>query len=251
MALPSLELLAPPKIRHIVRRMSEANPLWGAPRIQAELAKIGIEIAKSTVEKYVARRAKPPSLTWKALLKNHARDLVSIDFFVVPTANFRVLFVFLVLATDRRRVLHFNVTEHPTAEWTAQQIVEAFPWDAAPEYLLRDRDRTYGMTFRRRVHGLGINEVLTAARSPWQNPYVERVIGSIRRECLDHVIVLSERHLRRLLSDYFDYYHRWRTHYALEMDTPDGRSTQDPGLGEVVEFPEVRGLHHHYERRAA
>lgn len=239
------------KVRYIVRRMSEANPLWGAPRIQAELAKIGIEIAKSTVEKYMVRRSKPPSPTWKAFLKNHVRDLVSIDFFVVPTANFRVLFVFLVLATDRRRVLHFNVTEHPTTEWTAQQIVEAFPWDGAPDYLLRDRDRTYGATFRRRVHGLGIKEVLTAARSPWQNPYVERVIGSIRRECLDHVVVLSERHLRRLLSDYFDYYHRWRTHYALEMDTPDGRSTQEPELGEVVEFPEVRGLHHHYERRAA
>ena len=231
--------------------MSKANPLWGAPRIQAELAKVGIEVAKSTVERYMVRRSKPPSPTWRAFLQNHVRDLVSIDFFVVPTANFRLLFVFLVLSNHRRRILHFNVTEHPTAEWTAQQIVEACPWDDAPRHLLRDRDGIYGAEFRKRVHGLGIQEVLTAARSPWQNPYVERVIGSIRRECLDHVVVLSERHLRRLLSDYFDYYHRWRTHYALEMDSPEGRAVQDGKLGGVVELPEVGGLHHHYERLAA
>jgi transposase InsO family protein len=151
-----------------------------------------------------------------------------------------------VLATDRRRILHFDVTEHPTAEWTArQQIVEAFPWDDATRYLLRDRDGIYGAGFRKRVHGLGIQEVLTAARSPWQNPYVERVIGTIRREYLDHVVVLSERHLRRLLSDYIGYYHRWRTHYALEMDSPEGRAVQDGKLGGVVELPEVGGLHHH------
>jgi transposase InsO family protein len=205
----------------------------------------------STVEKYMVRRPKPPSPTWRTFLENHVHDLVSTDFFVVPTVNFRLLFVFLVLATDRRRIIHFNVTEHPTTAWTAQQIVEAFPWEQAPRYLLRDRDRIYGADFRRKVHGLGIREVLTAPRSPWQNPYVERVIGTIRRECLDHVVVLNERHLKRVLTDYFDYYHRWRTHRSLEMEAPDGRVVQERDVGEVVELPEVGGLHHHYERQAA
>jgi putative transposase len=162
-----------------------------------------------------------------------------------------VLFVLVILAHDRRQVVHFNVTEHPTAEWTAQQVVEAFPWDEAPRYLLRDGDRIYGTAFRQRVQHLGIEEVVIAPRSPWQNPYVERLIGSIRRECLDHVLVLHERHLRQLLTEYFCYYHQWRTHRALEMDCPVPRPIQQPEVGSIREVPEVGGLHHHYERRAA
>jgi len=239
------------ELRALIRRMSRANPTWGSPRILGELRKLGIDVAKSTVEKYRVRPRRPASPTWKAFLGNHVQDLVAIDFFVVPTVKSTVLFVLVVLAHHRRRVVHFSVTEHPTSEWTAQQIVEAFPWDEAPKYLLRDRDRVHGATFRRRVRSLGIEEVLTAPRSPWQNPYAQRLIGSVRRECLDHIIVLSERHLKRILSQYFEYYHRWRTHLSLEMDTPISRPVQPPKLGKVVEFPEAAGLHHRYERRAA
>ena len=173
------------------------------------------------------------------------------DFFTVPTATFRVLFVFVVLTHERRCIVHFNVTEHPTAQWTTQQVVEAFPWDEAPRYLLHDRDRIYGTHFRQRVQHMGIEEVLIAPQSPWQNPYVERLIGSIRRECLDHVIVLHEQHLQRLLSSYFAYYHRWRTHLSLTMDCPVSRPVEPPEIGEVIALPAVGGLHHHYTRQAA
>jgi len=238
-------------IRDLIRDMSQANPLWGAPRIVGELWKLGIHVAKSTVEKYRVHARKPPSPTWKTFLKNHVRDLVALDFFVVPTVTHKVLFVLLILAHERRHVVHFNITEHPTAQWTAQQVVDAFPWNGAPRYLLRDRDRVYGASFRRRVRHMGIEEVLIAPRSPWQNPYVERLIGSIRRECLHHVIVLHERHLQRLLTRYFAYYHRWRTHLSLAMDCPAPRPVRAPGEGRVIAVPEVGGLHHHYERRAA
>jgi len=239
------------EIKDLIGEMSTANPFWGSPRIVGELGKLGINVAKSTVEKYMVRARKPPSQTWRTFLKNHVNGLVSIDFFVVPTVRFRVLFVFLVLAHHRRRVVHFNVTDHPTAEWTGQQIVEAFPWDEAPRYLLRDRDRVYGGHFRSRVRNIGIEEVLIAPRAPWQNPFVERLIGSIRRECLDHVIVFNENHLKRILSSYFNYYHRWRTHLSLDMDCPESRSIQQPGKGRVIALPEVGGLHNHYERLAA
>jgi putative transposase len=189
--------------------------------------------------------------TRRTFLTNHVQDLVSIDFFTVPTARLRVLFVLVVLAHHRRRVLHCNVTEHPTAAWTAQQVVDTFPDDTAPAYLLRDRDAIYGDTFRHRVKGMQIQEVLTAARSPWQNPFAERLIGSIRRECLDHVLVLNERHLRRILTRYFAYYHRTRTHLSLTKDAPDGRPVEPPELGKVVPIREVGGLHHRYVRRAA
>jgi putative transposase len=172
-------------------------------------------------------------------------------FFTVPTVTCRVLFVFVILAHERRRIVHVNVTEHPTAQWTAQQIVEAFPWDEAPRYLLRDRDSTYGDYFRQRVGHMGLEEMKIAPHSPWQNPYVERLIGSIRRECLDEVIVLNERHLRRLLQSYVDYYYHWRTHRSLDMETPEPRPVQPPELGPVKKLPEVGGLHHHYERIAA
>jgi putative transposase len=188
------------QIRALVVRMAQANPLWGAPRIHGELQKLGIDVAERTVSRLLPKRRSPPSQTWRTFLTNHVRDLVSIDFFTVPTARLRVLFVFVVLAHDRRRVLHFNVTEHPTAAWTAQQIVDAFPDDSAPAYLLRDRDAVYGHVFQQRVKGMGVAEVLTTPQSPWQNPFAERLIGSIRRECLNHVLVLGERHLRRTLA---------------------------------------------------
>jgi hypothetical protein len=168
----------------------------------------------------------------------------------VPTIQNQVLFVFLLLAHDRRRVIHFNVTANPTAAWTAQQIVKAFPWQDPPKYLLRDRDKIYGSSFKKRVKGMGIEEVPTAARSPWQNPYVERLIGTIRRDCLDRVIVVNERHLKRILADYFAYYHRWRVHRSPEIDCPDPREIHTADRGAVIEVPEVGGIHHHYERRA-
>ncbi len=176
---------------------------------------------------------------------------MSIEFFTVPTVTFNVLFVFVVLAQDRRRVIHFNVTESPGARWTAQQIVEAFPWDTAPRYLLRDRDGIYGHEFTSSVDHMGIKEVKTAPRSPWQNPFVERLVGTLRRECIDHVIVVGENHLRRILRDYLVYYHNCRTHLSLEKDSPAPRKVESPDQGKIVEFPMVGGLHHRYSRRAA
>jgi len=231
--------------------MWEADPTWGSPKIVAELAMLGIDVAKSTVEKYKPKRTGPPSPTWRTFLDQHVRDLVSIDFFIVPTATFRVLFVFIVLAHDRRRIVHFNVTEHPTAQWTAQQIVEAFPFDTAPGYLIRDGDGIYGERVTRRIESLGIDEVITAPAPPWQNAYVERMIGTLRREHFDHVIVLNERHLKRLMLSYFDYYHPWRTHQSLNSDAPDGRPVRVAESCNVVEFPAVHGLHHVYLPKAA
>jgi len=203
------------------------------------------------VSKYVGRPNRPPSQTWRTFLDNHLRSLVSVDFFTVPTVTFKVLFVFVVLAHHRRRVVHCNVTDAPTAAWTAQQIVEAFPWETAPRYLLRDRDAVYGVVFSSRVQALGIREVKAAPRSPWQNPYVERLIGTLRRECLDHVVVLNETHLRRLLRDYLAYYHCVRTHLSLEKDSPEPRLVERLDQGRIVETPMVGGLHHRYTRQAA
>ncbi len=219
--------------------------------MRGELQKLGIEIEQATVAKYMVRHRKPPSPSWRAFLNNHVKDLVSIDFFTVPTVTFRVLFVFVILAHDRRRVVHFNVTGSPGAKWTAQQIVEAFPWDTAPRYLLRDRDGIYGHEFTGRVGNMGIKEVKTAPRAPWQNPYVERLIGTLRRDCTDHVIVVGENHLRRIVRDYLVYYHGSRTHLALNKDCPEPRTVESPDQGKIVEFPMVGGLHHRYARRAA
>jgi transposase InsO family protein len=230
-----------PDLVRLIKAISRANPLWGAPRIQGELAKLGIHVAKSTVEKYMARRRKPPSPTWRSFLKNHLDGIAAIDFFVVPTATFRVLFVFVVLSCDRRRIVHFNVTASPSAEWTAQQIVNAFPDDIAPRFLMRDRDGIYGAAFRQRLTNMGIEQVVSAPRSPWQNPYIERLFGSIRRECLDHVIVLGENHLRRVLRSYVAYYNESRTHLSLAKDAPDRRAIERHGR--VVALPRVGGLH--------
>ena len=242
---------ASPAIRGLILKMTAANPLWGAPRIHGELLKLGITISERSVSRILPRRRRPPPQTWKTFLDNHLNQLVSIDFFTVPTATFRVLFVFVVLAHRRRRVVHFNVTEHPTAAWTAQQILEAFPDDTAPRYLIRDRDPIYGECLRNRLREMGATEVLTAPQSPWQNPFAERLVGSIRRECLDHMIVLGEKHLRRILKSYFDYYLDSRTHLSLAKDAPTTREVQGPELGQIVEIPQVGGLHHRYERRAA
>ena len=238
------------EIRDLIRRMSLENPTWGVPRIQAELHLLGYSVAESTVAKYRVRSTKPPSQTWRSFLDNHIGQIVAIDFFTVPTATFRTLFCFIVLLHDRRWVVHFNVTQHPTAEWTAQQMIEAFPEDRAPRFLLRDRDSVYGEYFRSRITTMGIEEVLTSPHSPWQNPYVERLIGTIRRECLDHVIVLCEEHLRRILGEYIDYYHEARPHQSLGRNSPVPREVEGPAAGKVISIPHVGGLHHQYRRAA-
>jgi len=238
------------EIRDLIRRMCQENSTWGAPRIQSELALLGHDVAESTVAKYMIRQPKPPSQTWRTFLANHVGQIAAIDFFTVSTIGFRVLYVFLVLRHERRRVVHFNVTTSPTAHWTAQQIVEAFPLEEAPRFLLRDRDGIYGQNFRDRVKHMGIDEVLIAFRSPWQSPYVERVIGSVRRECLDHMIVLNEDHLRRILSEYFGYYHEARAHLSLERNSPDPRSVCPPEQGSVIAKAYLGGLHHRYSRAA-
>jgi putative transposase len=238
-------------LRDLIRRMSSVNPLWGAPRIHGELLKLGITVSQATVSKYMLRPRRPPSQAWRTFLTNHARDLIALDFFTVPTATFRVLFVLVMLTHSRRRLVHFNMTEHPTAEWTARQLLEACVHEEAPGYLIRDRDQVYGERFCRQAKTLGVREVVIAPRSPWQNGYAERVIGSIRRECLDHVVVISERHLLRILSKYLAYYNGTRTHLSLGKDAPEPRSVQPPRQGTIVEVPRVGGLHHEYLRRAA
>ena len=241
----------PKEIRELIRIMSRDNPIWGAPRVHGELLKLGIKIGETSVGKYMVRRRRPPSQTWRTFLQNHVTSMVSVDFFAVPTIRFQILYVFLVLAHERRRILHFAVTAHPTAEWTAQQMREAFPWDTAPRYLLRDRDRIFGKDFVDQLKAMGIKQVLSSPRSPWQRAYVERVIGTIRRECLDHMIVFNERCLYRHLQSFINYYHASRTHVALEKDSPEPRSIQPPVTGRIIAIPEVGGLHHRYERRAA
>ena len=238
------------EVRELIRTMSRNNIGWGAPRIHGELKMLGFGVSESTVAKYMIRHRKPPSQTWRTFLDNHVSELVSVDFFTVPTATFRVLYVFVVLRHERREIVHFNATYHPTAEWTAQQIVEAFPFDSAPRYLIRDRDSIYGTRFRNRVRSLGIDEVLTAPRSPWQNPYVERIIGSIRRECINHVIIFNERHLRKVLKAYVTYYHEARTHLSLDKQSPVPRSIETPEQGKVVAISHVGGLHHEYRLAA-
>jgi hypothetical protein len=238
------------EIRKLIRRMSRDNPGWGVPRIQSELALLGYTVSETTVRKYRIRHRKPPSQTWRTFLDNHLTDIVAVDFFTLPTATFRILFAFVILRHHRRDVVHYNTTAHPTAEWTAQQIVEAFPEDQAPRFLIHDRDSIYGEFFRQRVKHMGIEQVVIAYRSPWQSPYVERLIGSIRRECLDHCIILNERHLRRIIASYLDYYHGSRTHLSLSRNSPIEREVEPPERGRVIAIPQVGGLHHRYCRAA-
>ena len=239
------------EVRDLIRHMNAANPLWGAPRIHGELLKLGIEIGQATVAKYMVRRRGRPSPTWRSFLRNQAAGIAAIDMFVVASASFRLLYVMIILAHDRRKIVRFDVTRYPTASWLARQVTEAFPWDTAPHYLLRDHDASYCSEFCKRVDAMGITEVVSAARSPWQNAYVERVIGSIRRDCLDYIVIFNERHLRRVLSSYADYYHRSRTHLSLDKDCPESRPVMPTRIGRVIAIPQVNGLHHRYERLAA
>jgi transposase InsO family protein len=241
-----------PETLDLIRQMCRANPLWGAPRIHGELLKLGIRVAQRTVGKYMVRQpGRPSGQTWTTFLRNHLGMTVAVDFFTVPTLRFQVLYVFLVLSHTRRQVLHFNITDAPSARWTAQQLREAFPFTSPPKYLLRDRDGVYGLDFQHIAQALEFEELRITPRSPWQSPYVERFIGSVRRECLDHIIVLNRSHLYRLLQNYFAYYHHWRTHLGLDKDAPQARRVQLPDEGKIVAFPEVGGLHYRYERRAA
>jgi putative transposase len=240
----------PTEVRALIRELSTANPLWGAPRIHGELQKLGVVVSQSTVAKYMRRHPRPPPQTWRTFLANHASQIMAADLFVVPTITFRLLFVLVILAHDRRRIIHVAVTAHPTAGWIAQQLRNAFPEDQAPRYLVHDRDGAFAEVATT-VAGMHVEAVRTAPRSPWQNAYVERLIGSIRRECVDHVIVVNEVGLRRVLASYVAYYTRSRTHLALAKDSPVPRPVQSASTGQVVATPEVGGLHHRYDRVAA
>ena len=237
----------PLEVRSLIRRMSLENALWGAPRIHGELLKLGIEIAQSTVAKYMAKRRPGGSgQTWKTFLRNHVAGVGAMDFLVVPTINFRLLFVLVILRHQRRCLLSLSVTDHPTAEWIAQQITEALPWDSAPAHIIRDRDACYGHAVRRRLAAMGIRDHPTAPRSPWQNGHAERLIGSIRRECLDHIVILDDAHLRQVLRAYAAYYNRLRTHLSLGKDAPFIRPIQR--FGNISAQPVLGGLHHEYCR---
>jgi putative transposase len=229
-------------------RIAGENPLWGVPRIQAELCLLGHDLAESTVAKYKPKSRKPTSQTWKTFLKNHVGSLAAIDFFTVPTVTFRNLYVFLVLRHDRRRIVHFAVTEQPHAAWVAQQLREAFSFEEAPKYLIRDNDGVYGAETSRCLKSLGIEEIRITPRSPWQNAYAERVIGTIRRELLDHVIIWNERHFQKLIAEFLAYYHESRPHSSLENNCPVRRDIDPPENGDVVSIPMVGGLHHRYRR---
>jgi transposase InsO family protein len=233
-------------LRDLIRRMCRENPLWGAPRIHGELLKLGFEIAESTVSTYMIRRRTPPSQHWRTFLRNHADAIAAIDLCVVPTVTFELLFAFVVVGHGRRQLLWFAVTRHPTAEWLGQQIVEAFPWNAAAAYLVRDNDGAYGQAFRRRIRTMGIRDHPTSRRSPWQNAYAERLIGTLRRDCLDHVLVFGVRHLRQILTSYSSYYNKTRTHLSLDKDAPLRRAVQR--CGTIVATPILSGLHHQYAR---
>jgi hypothetical protein len=220
--------------------------LWGAPRIHGELLKLGIDVGQTSVAKYMARGRRGPSQGWRTFLCNHAAGIVSMDLFVMPTVSFRLLYGFLVLWHPRRRIMWLGVTANPTAEWIARQLTEACGWEAVPDYIVRDRDRVYGEAYVRRLRALGIHDRPTAARSPWQNAYAERLIGSIRREVLDHVIVFGERHLRQVLSSYMTYHNEARTYLSLNKDAPVSRAVQ--GVGWIFAKPHLGGLHHQYVR---
>lgn len=234
------------ELRVLIRRMSVENPLWGAPRIHGELLKLGFEIAQSSVAKYMVKPRRPPRQGWRVFLRNHAPDIAAMDLFVVPTIGFDLLYAFVIVRLDRRDLVWINVTANPTAEWVARQLTEAFPWDEAPRYLIRDRDRIFGSVVTRRLRSMGIRDRPTAPASPWQNGVAERLIGSIRRECVDHIIVLGEVHLRRILRSYARYYNDIRTHRSLGKDAPAVRPVQRTGI--IGSHAILGGLHHHYIR---
>jgi transposase InsO family protein len=236
----------PPEIQQLIRDMSIANQLWGAPRVHGELLKLGIDVGQTTVAKYMAKRRRPPSQGWRTFLHNHADGIASMDLFVVPTISFRLLYGLLILRQGRRQIVWFGVTTHPTAEWIARQLTEAYAWSAVPRYIIRDRDAVYGGIFMRRLQAMGIRDRPTAAQSPWQNGCAERLIGSIRRDCLDYVVVFGERHLRHLLESYQRYYNEARTHLSLDKDAPVSRAVEADGS--IIAKPHLGGLHHQYVR---
>jgi transposase InsO family protein len=226
--------------------VSAENPLWGAPRIHGELLKLGFEVAQSSVAKYMVKRCGPPSQGWCTFLRNHAPDIAAMDLFVVPTIRFDLLYALVIVRLARRDLVWINVTTHPTADWIARQITEAFPWAEAPRYVIRDRDCVYGAAVTHRLRTMGIRDRPIAPGSPWQNGFAERLIGSIRRECVDHLVVLGEAHLRRILTKYAAYYNELRTHRSLNKDAPIHRAIQQVGC--IVSAPVLGGLHHHYCR---
>jgi len=234
----------------LIRRISRENQTWGAPRIHGEMVKLGYDLSEATVARYMIKRRGRPNQNWTTFLHNHLGEIAAIDFLTVPTVMFRTLYVFVVLS-DRRYIVHINVTYSPSAEWTARQLYQAFPFDSAPKYLVRDRDRIYGDAVVQAIANMGVVEKVISARSPWQNGYCERVVGSLKRECLNHVIVFGERHARRVLKGYLEYYHGSRTHLGLENDSPDGRVVEPPELGPVRRQSMVGGLHSRYYRDAA
>ena len=229
----------------MIRRMSVENPLWGSPRIHGELLKLGVAVAQSSVAKYMVRRRGPPSQGWRTFLHNHAPDIAAMVF-VVPTIGFDLLYAFIIVRLDRRVLVWINVTTNPTAEWIARQLTEAFPWDEAPHCLIRDRDQIYGAIVTRRLRAMGIRDKPTAPASPWQNGFAERLIGSIRRECVDHFVVSGEAHLRRILKSYARYYNETRTHLALDKAAPLSRAVKR--AGRILCRPVLGGLHHEYVR---
>ena len=235
-----------PDLRALIRRMSIENPLWGAPRIHGELLKLGFEVAQSSVAKYMVKQHGPPSQGWGTFLRNHLPEVAAMDLFVVPTIGFDLLYAFIVVRLDRRDLVWINATTNPTAEWIARQLTEAFPWNEAPRYLIRDRDRIYGDVARHRISAMGIRDKPIAPASPWQNGFAERLIGSIRRECVDHFIVLGEEHLRRILQSYARYYNHVRTHRSLDKDAPVSRPVQR--IGSIISHAILGGLHYHYVR---
>lgn len=236
------------ELRDLISEMVRENSGWGAPRIHGELLKLGFDISEATVSAYMPKKKKLSNQTWKTFLRNHFTETVSIDFFTVPTLGFSVLYVFLILSHGRRKIIHYNITRNPTDEWTARQLIEAFAWNPPPRFLIRDRDTKFGNKFKSRLRHLEIQDIRTAYRTPWQNGYVERIIGSIKRECLDHVIILNENHLNNIMKSYIDYYHNSRTHLGLNKDSPNHRKVFPKDDEMITSIPMVGGLHHRYER---
>jgi transposase InsO family protein len=241
-----------PEIRDLIHQMKRDNPTWGVRRIEGELRKIGINISYMTVYKNLPKFAAPPSPGWRAFLSNHMKETAAVDFLVVVTLSFQLLYAMVLISHGRRKIIHIDVTDHPTQDWVADQVTRAFAKNPKPKYLVRDRDAIFGQRFRARLRELNVKEKVTMRQSPWQNIFVERTIQSIRQECLDHVIVINRRHLRRLLTSYAQYYNFSRTHKSLAQDCPVHRPVQRPSMGKkIIAIPQVGGLHHRYERRAA